>query len=236
MAFDPFESFRKNSKMLIAVMAIVCMFTFVLSSGMGGGDFFDWLGRQFGEGKRGTSKDEIATYFGKAITRTELDRIRRGRVAANQYMFEATLLAGRQSLRQLERDVQTKSKITDPDTLRAFSEFFKAQEQEKTFNKDTSRLEIEEVRRQIEGSFKMLENLRTKLDEKTKPEELKAINKLMGVFDNERRYRDAAQSKGGLYFLTAPNNTDLDALEFDLLFAQKPTRWASSIPMTKLPT
>ena len=36
MAFNPFHAFRKYRKSMFAILAIICMFTFVLSSGLGG--------------------------------------------------------------------------------------------------------------------------------------------------------------------------------------------------------
>ena len=44
MAFNPFHAFRRYKKAAFAVLTIVCMFTFVLSSGIGGkSDFFDQI-------------------------------------------------------------------------------------------------------------------------------------------------------------------------------------------------
>ena len=49
MAFNPFHTFRKNSKILMAGLTIFVMIVFVLSYGGGGGhDFFDWVARLFG--------------------------------------------------------------------------------------------------------------------------------------------------------------------------------------------
>ena len=48
MAFNQFHHFRRYSKVVFAGLAIICMVTFVLSSGMGRGDIFtqfgDWPG------------------------------------------------------------------------------------------------------------------------------------------------------------------------------------------------
>ena len=49
MAYNPFNIFRRNQKAIFAVITVFIMFTFVLSSGLGGGaDFFDWLPRWLG--------------------------------------------------------------------------------------------------------------------------------------------------------------------------------------------
>src|SRR5690606_28365016 len=57
MAFNPFHSFRKHRKVYFAILTIVCMFVFVLSSGIGGGgDVFDQVATWFGA-NRGRGKD-----------------------------------------------------------------------------------------------------------------------------------------------------------------------------------
>ena len=56
MAFNPFESFRKRSKSIFAVLGIVVMLTFVLSAGTGGTtDFFTQIGHAL-TGARGGSR------------------------------------------------------------------------------------------------------------------------------------------------------------------------------------
>jgi hypothetical protein len=85
MAFNPFHIFRKYSKTMFAVLTIVCMFIFVLSSGIGRGDFFTdaptWLGG-------GSSKyPEVARLDGKKIDAQQLNDARRKREIANIYMF-----------------------------------------------------------------------------------------------------------------------------------------------------
>ena len=53
MAFNPFDVFRRNQRILFAVLTVFVMFMFVLSSGLGGGgDFFDWLPQWLGSQSR----------------------------------------------------------------------------------------------------------------------------------------------------------------------------------------
>src|SRR5829696_557388 len=62
MAYNPFNIFRRNQKVIFAVLTVFIMFMFTLSSGVVGGDFFEtftqWLGSK---GKRG---DAAATIDG----------------------------------------------------------------------------------------------------------------------------------------------------------------------------
>src|SRR5213593_3213672 len=90
MAFNPFHHFRRYSKVVFAALAILCMFTFVLSSGMGRGDMFSQLSDWVGRGGRG---GEVLTLYGKKYDAQHLRQIQRGRQLASEYMVLATGLA-----------------------------------------------------------------------------------------------------------------------------------------------
>lgn len=87
MAYNPFNIFRRNQRAIFAVVTVFIMFTFVLSSGLGGGaDFFDWLPRWLGsKSKKG---DVICTIDGNKVYQSELDQLRFQRVIANRYMSQ----------------------------------------------------------------------------------------------------------------------------------------------------
>ncbi|MBA4191685.1 MAG: hypothetical protein C0467_27210 [Planctomycetaceae bacterium] len=95
MAYNPFNIFRRNQKAIFAVVTVFIMFTFVLSSGLGGGaDFFDWLPRWLGaKGQRG---DVVCTIDGTKVYEAELTNTRNGlryqRVMANKYMSLAAMM------------------------------------------------------------------------------------------------------------------------------------------------
>ena len=68
MAFNPFHAFRKYRKQSFAILTIICMFTFVLSSGIGNkGDFFDQMADFFGAGRGRAHGSELAHLNGKKI-------------------------------------------------------------------------------------------------------------------------------------------------------------------------
>ena len=92
MAFNPFESFRKNGKIIFAILTIVCMLTFVLSSGLSqGADFFDWLPKLIGgKSQRG---DKIVELYGTTQHSGDLDLRQSQRALANSYMLEADAVA-----------------------------------------------------------------------------------------------------------------------------------------------
>jgi hypothetical protein len=104
MAYNPFNIFRRNQKAIFAVVTVFIMFTFVLSSGLGGGaDFFDWLPRWLGsKSKRG---DVVCTIDGTKVYDSDLTEAGRGlryqRVMANKYM----MLAANETAVRLEANV-----------------------------------------------------------------------------------------------------------------------------------
>jgi hypothetical protein len=88
MAFNPFEAFSIRSKLgraVMAILGIVVMLTFVLSTGAVGSknDFFDQIGAMFS----GRSKGEVvAVAYGDDIHEADLREIGRQRQAANAYL------------------------------------------------------------------------------------------------------------------------------------------------------
>src|SRR5262245_37515004 len=101
MAFNPFHSFRRYSKVVFAGLAILCMFTFVLSSGMGRGDFFSQITEFFGGGGGNT----VITVHGKKFDAREFDAIQRQRLLAGEYMDAAVAASRAQLERRIFQDV-----------------------------------------------------------------------------------------------------------------------------------
>jgi hypothetical protein len=96
MAFNPFHGFRKHSKVVFVGLTILCMGTFILSSGMGRGDFFtqmtDWFtGR--------VSRTTYVSIDGKAFSGRDIDEVNYQRRMANEYM-DAAVFAARNNLEQ----------------------------------------------------------------------------------------------------------------------------------------
>src|SRR5919198_479631 len=87
MAFNPFHHFRRYSKVVFAGLAILCMVTFVLSSGMGRGDMLTQLTDWASGGRRGGS---VLTLYGKKYDARQLYLTQVGRQLASEYMLMAT--------------------------------------------------------------------------------------------------------------------------------------------------
>lgn len=106
MAFNPFHAFRKYRKQSFAILTIICMFTFVLSSGIGNrGDFFDQLTDFFGGGRARAQGNDVARLNGKKVTLDDVRRLREQRQLANEYIVRAVEQAESTIMAGLERDI-----------------------------------------------------------------------------------------------------------------------------------
>jgi hypothetical protein len=103
MALHPFHSFRKHQKVIFAGLTIVCMLTFVMSSGIAGmGDGFAFL-QNLLTGK--SRYPTVATLFRKNIDIREMAALREQRSLANSYMMQAVFVAHDNIIREAEKIV-----------------------------------------------------------------------------------------------------------------------------------
>jgi hypothetical protein len=113
MAFNPFHRFRKHQKVFMAFLAVMCMIIFVFQ--FGAGDVFTrglgWFGAMRGRG------EVITTLYGDKIREGDLDKVRRQRRLANEFMMSP----GRMSLPVLlvagMQELQQKAMKTGPESL-----------------------------------------------------------------------------------------------------------------------
>lgn len=100
MAFNPFHTFRKNQKVLLAAMAIFCMFVFVLQFGRG--DPIEKLMGLFGSGRGGFAKGEyVATLNGKKIYQGDLSAVQARRELATGFLINAANDGGVQKILEM---------------------------------------------------------------------------------------------------------------------------------------
>jgi len=103
MAFNPLQRFRRHQKAIFAGLTIICMLTFVLTSGVGsGGDFFSELQRMIGVRSTAT---EAARLFGKRVEMADIMRLREQRRLANQFMTASLEFALNNALGELQTAV-----------------------------------------------------------------------------------------------------------------------------------
>jgi hypothetical protein len=208
MAYNPFNIFRRNQKAIFAVVTVFIMFTFVLSSGLGGGaDFFDWLPRWLGsKGKRG---EHVATLDGTKIYESELSDSRTGlryrRVIANRYMS----LAAVQTSRTLEDRVQQELNRMSPEGQRLMAPVRRAE----------SMLGIAFQNPQIAAQLQinvpaLLQEMRTGLSTIISHPSLKNEDK--DVARAKLAILAIPQPRDESFFVLAPNRTQTDLLNFML--------------------
>src|SRR5256885_16103424 len=87
MAFNPFHGFRRHQKKVFAGLTIMCMFIFVLSSGMGRGDLLSQMSDWFAG--RTQASQAPAKLYGKDVDEATLFRTKLSRTIANAYMYQA---------------------------------------------------------------------------------------------------------------------------------------------------
>src|SRR3954468_19679616 len=123
MAFNPFHSFRRYSKVVFAVLAIICMLTFVLSSGMGRGDMFQQIAEMFGGGGGST----FVTVAGTKFDDREFRAVQTQRRIPSEYMG-AAVAQSHAGLEQRIMEISNRLDPTDRQSLqRAFMERYMLQ-------------------------------------------------------------------------------------------------------------
>ncbi len=105
MALHPLNSFRRYHKTIFAGLTIVCMLTFVMSSGVAGmGDGFSWLQHML----TGTSRyAQVAKLYRKNIDVREMATLRERRILANRYMAFAVIRAHQNAINASDSVVAT---------------------------------------------------------------------------------------------------------------------------------
>jgi hypothetical protein len=205
MAYNPFNIFRRNQKVIFAVVTVFIMFVFTLSSGVIGADFFEtftrWLG---GKGKKG---DAICSIDGTKIYDSQLHEPGRGlsynRVVANRYMSAAAQF----TIADLNKVVQDATTRLSPDarqiitrasgTLGMLAQFGR----DPRFAGEIPRI-IQDIKRELS---QIIESPNMKPDDKEAARAKLASLILM-----------QSAGSGEQYFVFAPNRTNRDLIDFML--------------------
>jgi hypothetical protein len=121
MAFHPMRTFQKNRTFWMAAILLVCMVTFVLCTGMQGGDFAGWIMDRFrGSGAQATEID------GRTVSVQDLEELRRRRDTANDYMTRATQMV----IQQLKTYIESLGKEPDDAKRKQLLFFYQNQQQQ----------------------------------------------------------------------------------------------------------
>jgi len=200
MAYNPFDFFRKNQKILFAGLTILVMFMFVLSFGRG--DFFDWLPRWLGS-KRSTG-EVMAVIDGDKIRASELDRLRTQRTIANKFMVQAAFMTYPKIFTNIQQS-KDKVSLANQQTVDSWME---NTEKIRTARDPQEQRMAQTMLRRIQPSIESMA-----FKEASPPEDREVAQSILRLTALERRLNDG---RGELFFLNQPNRTSRDELEFIL--------------------
>ncbi len=229
MAFNPFNVFRRNQKVLFALLTVVVMFMFVLSSGLGGGaDFFSWLPRVLGS--RARTGDVLATLDGSKVYESDLRRIQTKRTLANQYMSAAAVQA-RENLRRYVADgvsrVSADNRQVVQAALAAGPMYVSPQTAQllnnpQLFNQFVAMgvINPQMIAQEQEQTIASLQGRLGQIAEKATQDEDKEIARIMqSLIDLDVRLQSSGRQ--GQYFTNLPNvGANKDLMEFKLWLAK----------------
>lgn len=210
MAYNPFNIFRRNQRAIFAVLTVFIMIMFTLSSGVVGGDFFDWFPQWLGRKSR--KGEEVCKIDGSKVTEGELNQLRFQRVMANRFMA----LAAQQSLFYIgQHEDEQLRQVTDPEMRLLLSEGPRAQR------------EVSEPQFQMLRQFNLERAVQTERIARdyaaipTNPKAPAAAKEVVRA----RLWYMTLQTQlmyggGEHYFINAPNRSQRDLLNF-LLWQKK---------------
>ncbi|VTS07095.1 hypothetical protein [Tuwongella immobilis] len=233
MAFNPFSAFRKYFKPMMAALAVMCMFIFVLSSGLGnGGDFFDQLPRWLNKGARGPT---IATIYGQNYDSERIEQVRRERQFVSDYMSSLMPLAELSLLSELKTDGLNKLSDEVKATLRPIVEMRLSMLQNENADPRQNQMLFFQYFQSMQQSLPrlqaMLSTKQSALESENSPSEtvqrdIDAINGVLQVMT----YDSKAFSRSN-FFESVPNDTTRFVLEF-LLWDTKAVEMGISLEPT----
>jgi len=218
MAFNPFDFFRTNQKILFAGVTIVIMFVFVLSIGGGRGDFFNWFPEMLNS-KRSTG-EVVAVIDGDEIKESKISDLRRNRTYANQYMVQAQIKA----VENLNRFARENMKKVSPENqalvgqalnaemdaqMRLMQQMEQNPQMAQLFRQFGARM----IEQAIRGAFDLIQMLSAKPN--LKPDDAEVIAAVKKII----QFRLTANAERH-FFVDMPNRTTRDELEF-MLWSKK---------------
>jgi hypothetical protein len=211
MAYNPFNIFRRNQKAIFAVVTVIIMFVFVLSSGLGGGaDFFDWLPRWLGTSKK--SGEVLCKIDGEKIYASDLSGrvggLHNKRIIANRYM----LGAAKETFSALGQFVQQQlDQITDQNTRNVLIHGPQAAEQLRMFQMFRGNPEFAPMMQRTEKLAADYAALATSSSAKPVEKEIIRARQYQEMLGEVLQF-----SREELYFFNAPNRTQNDLIDFML--------------------
>jgi hypothetical protein len=219
MAFNPFNVFRKNQKILFALLTVMVMFMFVLSSGMGQSDFFQWFPQWLGS-QRGAGGETVATVNGRRLTTGQLSQTSQSRLRANEFM---AALSGRASER-LAKTLDDATAKADRESGQLFvRNLLQSRQNNYLSQQDQTQFMMAQFQgqplppnavtmarlREIDRQLQMIDFMASSQSTKAEDKELARTGKLLVNLDATRMFSPT-------YFGSVGVATTRDAFEFEL--------------------
>lgn len=218
MAYNPFNIFRRNQKAIFAVITVIIMFVFVMSSGLGGGaDFFDWLPQWLGS-KQSKKGEVICKLDGSKIYQSDLEALNRQRVLANRFMYHAAGATVSALGQYIDQQIK---QVTDPESMRLLNEGPAAMARLNDPQLKALRLNPQlapflgpQIHKWEETAqaYNALANSTTRPAEK----EIVRAQQYHALLQMQMGQTMMGPSRGEFYFSNAPNATQTDRLNFML--------------------
>jgi len=227
MAFNPFDIFRRNTRILFIILTCVMMFVFVLQFGQG--DLFSMIPKLLAARTRGG--EVLAVVGGRKVYSSELGDLETRRLVANEYMVRGSDRALQNLQTAVFDNLKTATalnKQTIEGALQALQSGFQSREFQQRLQfftqygfgtQPTTDDYLTDRDRTLQLTFNSLEAI---VKGKNPPEaDRAAAQALMHLIDLSDR-RNLAAGRGGKahYFGNQPANTTRDNVEF-LLWLKK---------------
>jgi hypothetical protein len=207
MAYNPFNIFRRNQKAIFAVLTVFIMIMFTLSSGVVGGDFFDWFPQWLGR-KTGKKGEEVCKIDGTKVYDGDLAQLRYHRVMANRFMD----LAAKQALFYLgQYEDEQLRQVTSEEMRRLLAEGPRAEQQLRNPQFQLMRSFNPEMALQIERTAQAYASIP---NSPTAPPAAKQV--VLARLQGQLLQDQLLLGQNEHYFINAPNRSDRDLINFKL--------------------
>jgi hypothetical protein len=198
MAFHPFGTFRKHKKVIFAALTIICMFSFVLCSGVGKWDPVQQIAAWFGG--RSQRQTIVTKINGQKIDETELNNLRRQRDMADKIITQITqqaYLKVRLKMDESNKDNKPLFDRLEPSTAITLNLLLRSEQDRFANDRNPQVMRLlgreltEEQRKQrVLVDFRMAESERNRLIGKNKQEDADLLGQYMTVLQFEMWMRD----------------------------------------------
>jgi hypothetical protein len=212
MAFNPFHQFRRYNKVIFAILAIICMFTFVLSSGMGGGDLFTQIGNWLSGGR---SEQSIISVAGKNYDAREVDQIRLKRMIASDFMD----MSIQQSQAALMKRIEEGMAKLDPSSRQIINQVMQAKMLAQFIPQYAQ--QYEQTIRNAPMYMSFLSNMAATAQKENKTDDVATINAVSRVLMQDFQRMRMGRQPNDSYFGGVVRNLDLDAIADYLLWLKQ---------------